>query len=232
MSRPRICAHRGFSARALENSLEAFRLALAVPVDMIEFDLRKSRDNDLYVLHDRHTGRTCDRNIDIERSTEEEIGRLKLRNGESVPRLRDVLDFIRGRTALNIEIKSEGAGALCAAQLTGAGYRGEVLISSFHEAEVAAAKSILPDAPVSVIYDSFGTDQVGPYARNGYRVISLKRSAVTAELVALLHDMNIRVYVWTVEKVEEMRVFASWGVDGIYSNDPALLRRAVSKESE
>jgi len=45
MPKPLVIAHRGDSSRALENSLEAFRLALSLPVDMIEFDIRKSRDN-------------------------------------------------------------------------------------------------------------------------------------------------------------------------------------------
>ena len=229
MSRPSVFAHRGFSSRALENSLEAFRLAMAVPVDMIEFDVRKSRDNHLYVLHDRDTGRTCDRNIDIEGSTEEEIGKVRLKNGEPLSRLKDVLDLVAGRTALDIEIKSDGAGALCAAQLIGSGYRGNVLISSFHENEVIDARRIMPDAQVSVIFDSFGPSDVNAYARQGYRIISLKRSSVTAELVALLHGRGIRVYVWTVDKEEEIRRFSAWGVDGMFSNDPALLRKVVEE---
>ncbi len=88
MQKPLIIAHRGDSSRALENSLEAFRLALAVPVDMIEFDVRKSRDNQLYVMHDRETGRTAEKNINIEQSLSEEIATVKLRNGEPIPRPR------------------------------------------------------------------------------------------------------------------------------------------------
>ncbi len=65
MHRPLVIAHRGDSSRALENSLEAFRLALALRVDMIEFDIRKSRDNQLYVMHDKETGRTAEKNITI-----------------------------------------------------------------------------------------------------------------------------------------------------------------------
>ncbi len=227
MPRPLIIAHRGDPSHALENSAEAFRLALALPVDLIEFDVRKSRDNVLYVMHDRETGRTCDRNIDIERSTSDEIGTLRLRNGEPVPTLGDVLGLVAGKVGLNIEVKSEGAGALTAAQLVGAGYRGDVLISSFKEREVLDAKRVMPDAPVSGIFDVFAPGEVPAYRKMGYRCISLKMKTVTQELVARCHEANIKVYVWTVDGEEDMRKLVSWGVDAIYSNDPALLKKVV-----
>ena len=227
MPKPLVIAHRGDSSHALENSLEAFRLALALPADMIEFDIRRSRDNVLYVMHDRETGRTCDRNIDIERSTAEEIGRLRLRNGEPLSTLGDVLGLVAGRVGLNIEVKSDGAGALAAAELAGSGYRGSVLISSFREREVLDARRILPDAPVAGIFDVFSPDEVGAYRKLGYHFISLKRKTITPELVARCHAADIKVHVWTVDEEEEMRRLASWGVDGICSNDPALLRNVV-----
>ncbi len=227
MRKPLVIAHRGDSSRALENSLEAFRLALSLGVDMIEFDVRKSRDNLLYVMHDRETGRTCDRNIDIERSTADQIAEVKLRNGEPVSTLREVLGLVAGRTALNIEVKSDGSGALTAAELVGAGYGGKVLISSFSEREVLDAKRIMPDAPVAGIFDVFSPDEVSVYRKMGHASISLKKKTVTPELLDRFHQMNIKVYVWTVDEEEEMRRLISWGVDGIYSNIPALLKKVV-----
>ncbi len=61
MPTPLVIAHRGDSSNALENSLEAIHRALSLPVDMIEIDIRKSRDNDLYVMHDKLTGRTAEK---------------------------------------------------------------------------------------------------------------------------------------------------------------------------
>ncbi len=230
MTKPLVIAHRGDSSRALENSLEAFRLALSLGVDMIEFDIRKSRDNVLYVMHDRETGRTCDRNIDIERSTTDQIGQLKLRNGEPVPTLKDVLDLVNGRAGLNIEVKSEGSGALAAAQLVGSGYRGKVLISSFQEREVLDAKRVMPNAPVAGIFDAFAPDEVSAYRKMGYPLISLKKKTVTPELLARCHQANIGVYVWTVDEEEEMQKFISWGVDGICSNSPGVLKKVMEEQ--
>ena len=229
MSRPLVIAHRGDSSRALENSIEAFRLALAAPVDMIEFDVRKSRDNVLYVMHDKETGRTADGNIDIERSTSDEIALIKLKNREPVPTLAEALAFVAGRAGVNIEIKSEGAGGLTAAHLAGSGYRGSLLLSSFHEREVLDARRIMPDVPVSGIFDVFAPSGVSAYRAKGYRHISLNRKAVTRELIERCRKAGISVYVWTVDDEEEMKKLISWGVDGIYSNKPGLLRTVVGQ---
>lgn len=227
MPKPLVIAHRGDSSRALENSLEAFRLALSLPVDMIEFDIRKSRDNNLYVMHDKETGRTADGNIDIERSLSDDIARVRLKNGEPVPSLNDVLALVAGKAGLNIEVKSEGAGALTAAHIVGTGYRGRLMISSFKEREVVEARRVMPDVLVAGIFDAFAPSDVSAYRAKGYPVISLNRKTVSRELITSCHSRNIEVYVWTVDKEEEAAQLISWGVDGIYSNNPGMIKKIV-----
>lgn len=227
MPKPLVIAHRGDSSRALENSLEAFRLALSLPVDMIEFDIRKSRDNNLYVMHDKETGRTANSNIDIERSLSDDIARVRLKNSEPIPTLNDVLFLVAGKVGLNIEIKSEGAGALTAAHIVGMGYQGKLLISSFKEREVIEAKRVMPNLPVAGIFDAFSPSEVSAYRAKGYPVISLNRKSVSQELITACHKNNIEVYVWTVDKEKEAEQLISWGADGIYSNNPGMLRRIL-----
>ena len=227
MPKPLVIAHRGDSTRGLENSLEAFRFALSVPADMIEFDIRKSRDNYLYVIHDKETGRTADNNINIERSLSDDIARVRLKNGEPIPNLNDVLALVAGKVGLNIEIKSEGAGALTAAHIVGTGYRGRLMLSSFKEREIIEAKRVMPNIPVAGIFDAFAPSEVSAYREKGYPVISLSRKTVSQELISSCHSKKIEVYVWTVDKEEEAEQLISWGADGLYSNDPGMLRRIV-----
>jgi glycerophosphoryl diester phosphodiesterase len=227
MPKPLIIAHRGDSSRALENSLAAFRLALSLPVDMIEFDIRKSRDNVLYVMHDKETGRTADGSLDIEKAVSDDISRLKLKNGEAIPTLDDVLTLVDGKAGLNIEIKSKGAGALTAAHLVGSGYRGQVLLSSFKEEEIIGARRVMPDVPMAGIFDTFIPAEIGAYTAKGYHLISLNRKTVTGELVDLFHRQNILMYVWTVDDKNEMERLISMGVDGLYTNKPELLCKIV-----
>lgn len=227
MTRPLIIAHRGDPSRALENSLAAVRYALSVPVDMIEVDVRKSRDNRLFVMHDDSTGRTCDRAVSVEGSLSRDIAAVRLKNGEPVPALKDVLDLIGGSIALNLEIKSDGAGALAAAQVAGCGYGGKIVISSFKEREVSDARRIMPTVLAGGIFDSFSVGDLPSYRSKGYGLISLKQKVVTRELVDACHERKIAVFVWTVDKEDDILRLMKWGVDGIYTNRPADAYRVV-----
>src|SRR4030067_1344235 len=105
---PIVIAHRGASRRALENSLEAFSLSLSDRADMIEFDVRLSADGEPVVIHDARTGRTARENLAVSRCEAMRLRKVRLRNGEPVPFLTDVLDLIRGAVPANIESKTAG----------------------------------------------------------------------------------------------------------------------------
>ena len=226
---PLIIAHRGDSSNALENSLDSIRRAMSLSVDMIEIDIRRSRDNGLYVMHDKLTGRTAVKNIDIERANSEKIAKVKLKNNEPIPTLADVLRLVGGTCGLNLEIKSSGAGALTAQHLLASGYKGRILVSSFQEDEVAAARQVMPLLPTSMIFDVFAIRTIPSYLARGYKVIILRKKTVNVELVAACHEQGLQVYVWTVDEEDEMRTFIAWGVDGIYSNRPGLLKELLSR---
>lgn len=227
MKTPLVIAHRGDSSNALENSLESIRRALSHPVDMIELDIRKSRDNILYIMHDKLTGRTAEKNIDIEHAASEAINQLRLKNGEPVPTLTDVLKTVAGSSGLNLELKSDGAGVLTARHLALSGYTGSVLLSSFKEDEVRAARRILPSVQTSVIFDVFTARNVPKYKARGYSIISLRYKTVSEALLSACHEQGIQVYVWTVDDEDEMRKYIEWGVDGIYSNKPGVLKELL-----
>ena len=226
---PLVIAHRGDSSSALENSLESIRRALMLHVDMIELDIRMSRDKDLYVIHDRTTGRTANQSIDIEQSTAEEIKKIRLKNNEPIPTLSDVLNFVSGTCGLNLEIKSAGAGAMTALYLRATGYQGYTLLSSFKENEILAARQAVPVLPTSIIFDVFISRDVLQYKARGYSVISLRKKTVTEELITACHEQGIHAYVWTVDEEEEMKELISWGVDGIYSNRPGVLKNLLER---
>ncbi|HUI44942.1 MAG TPA: glycerophosphodiester phosphodiesterase [Nitrospirota bacterium] len=229
MNFPLVIAHRGDPSAALENSLEAIHHALSYPVDMIEVDIRRSRDNMLYVMHDKNTQRTAKINIDIEKSSSAAIARIKLKNKEPVPTLTDVIKVISGKAGLNLEVKSDGAGLLTAEYLASSDYRGYVLVSSFKEDELFAVRRVLPALPTSMIFDVFTSHDVSSYSAKGYKIISLRKMTVNEKLVELCHEQGIQVYVWTVDEEEEMKKMISWSVDGIYSNKPGVLKSLIEK---
>jgi len=229
MNFPLVIAHRGDPSAALENSLAAIHHALSYPADMIEIDIRKSRDNMLYVMHDKNTLRTAGINIDIEKSASAEIAGIKLKNGEPVPTLTDVVKIISSKAGLNLEIKSDGAGLLTAEYLASSDYHGYVLVSSFKEDEILAVRRLLPALPTSMIFDVFSPHDVSSYGAKGYKIISLRKMTISEKLIKLCHEQGIQVYVWTVDDEEEMKKMISWRVDGIYSNKPGVLKRLIER---
>ena len=149
---------------------------------------------------------------------------MRLKNGEVIPTLQDVLDLVDGKVRLNIEIKSDGAGLSTAVYLDRHGYRGHVLLSSFREAEVADAKRAMPSLPIAVIFDTFIPEEIATYHAKRYNHISLNKKTVSEDLISRCQSKGIKVYVWTVDEEDDMRRLISWNVDGIYSNRPELLK--------
>jgi glycerophosphoryl diester phosphodiesterase len=227
---PLIIGHRGDSSNALENSLDAFRRALAVPVDMIELDLRMAADRSLWVMHDKQTGRTAAPDVDIEQVTASEAGSVWLSNGEPVPTLDNVFDLVQNKAAINIEIKSDHAGAALARHLQSRAALPRLVVSSFKEAEVSAVRSVFPQLDYALIYDAFSSRHISEYRSRGYGLISLRKNTVTEALVMGCHARGLRLFVWTVDAEEEMKRCIEWGVDGLYTNKPALLKEVLERQ--
>jgi glycerophosphoryl diester phosphodiesterase len=113
--RPLVVAHRGSSLSAPENTMAAFRLAVDAGADMIEFDVRMTRDFELVVHHDRSLGRTSDGSgrvwdltLDEMRGTDAGSWHSRRFAGERIPTLRQVLDEIPFSVGLDIEVKTDG----------------------------------------------------------------------------------------------------------------------------
>ena len=150
-----------------------------------------------------------------------------LKNNEPIPVLDDVLNLVAGRVGINIEIKSDGAGAELSRQLFHYRYSGYIMVSSFKEKEILDAREVMLDLPVSGIFDTFVPAEVNKYRSMGYGFISLRKKTVTRELVSACHEQKIKVYVWTVDEEDEIKRFIEWDVDGMYSNKPMVLKKVV-----
>ncbi len=108
-----IYAHRGASAYAVENSVEAFEKAIALYADGIELDVQRSKDDGLYVFHDLNLKRLTGVNRFIHECTAEELKGLRIGKGffrrfgkSRIPKFENVLQWAKEHdTPLNIELK-------------------------------------------------------------------------------------------------------------------------------
>ena len=113
----RFAAHRGGAALWPENSLLAFRQALALESDLVEFDVHQTADGALVVIHDPTLDRTTDTTGPVAARSVAEVGRARLKGpdgaltDERVPTLEDVLALVApSRTGLLVEVKGPVAG--------------------------------------------------------------------------------------------------------------------------
>ena len=150
-------AHRGLHDRdagVIENS----RSAVAAAVDAgygVEIDLQMSADGEAMVFHDYHLDRLTEATGPVARVGAIELARLELTGGgEGVPTLAEVMDIVRGRTPLLIELKDQSGcfkpvdGRLerRVAKLLSA-YEGPAAVMSFNPHSVATCASTAPDVP-------------------------------------------------------------------------------------
>jgi glycerophosphoryl diester phosphodiesterase len=97
--------HRGARAYAPENTLTSFRKALKIGVDAVELDVRKTKDNQLVVIHDADVKRTTDGEGLVSELTLNEIKGFSAEQGEKIPTLEEAFDLLDKKVKVFVELK-------------------------------------------------------------------------------------------------------------------------------
>ncbi|MGE5190443.1 MAG: glycerophosphodiester phosphodiesterase [Gemmatimonadota bacterium] len=223
---PIVVAHRGAPDRALENSRASFALAVADGADMIEFDVRLSGDGAPVVVHDARTGRTAKENVPVAAATAARLRGVRLKNGEPLPFLPEILDLVGGRVPVNIEAKAPGAMAAAARALRDAGYPGEVLLSSALRDECLAACALLPDIPCGLVTRRPSASDVAFCRRRGLPSIHPDHRALSVLRTRRVKEAGLRLLPYTVNDAARFLRLVDSGADGVFSDRAAALRAA------
>jgi glycerophosphoryl diester phosphodiesterase len=154
VAQPLIIAHRGASAEKPENTLAAFRRALALRVDGIELDVHVTRDGVPVVFHDDRLKRLTGVKGRLTDFTWPELARLRVRGSEPIPRLVDVLRLTRGRAVVQIELKAGVPVAPVLRAVKTARALSWVIFASFDIALVRQAGELAPKVPRMLISES------------------------------------------------------------------------------
>lgn len=146
----KIIAHRGARGLELENSLASLQTALDFDVDAIEFDIHRTKDNELVVMHDTTTRRTARQNVRIRDVTLAELQQIQLKNDQQIPTLSEALQQTKGKEVF-IDIK----GADCAeplVKLLGNFPDATVTFESFRPEELQRIRELLPNASTYIYF--------------------------------------------------------------------------------
>lgn len=246
LPRPVIFAHRGASAHAPENTLAAFALAVKQGADAIELDAKLSADGEVVVFHDATVDRTTDGTGRLAQKTLAELRSLdagqffsKKFRGEKIPLLGEVFDAVGNNLLINVELtnyaspRDQLVEKVCTLVKKHA-LEDHVIFSSFFASNLKKAQQLLPQVPRGLL--ALG-GWLGAWARSfgfafgDYATLHPHLNDVTAQEVSRVHKLKRRIHVWTVNKAEDITRLQSWGVDGIFTDDPQMALQAVGRRA-
>src|SRR5438876_409391 len=238
-----VIAHRGASGHAPENTMAAFRKAVAQGATFIETDLQLSRDAHFVAIHDTTVDRTTNGQGAVHDMTLADLRRLDAGSwfgsefaGERIPTLEDILEFSKKNDVVfYLEIKPGGAWggehALIGA-LRDSGEIPRAVVISFDAAIVLNMRKIEPTLMTGLLYDGQIENPLDKAVEIGARQLAVRGDLVTPALLAEARKKDLQVVCWTVNHPAHMRLLAAAGVDGFMSDYPDRLVAAVRKETE
>jgi glycerophosphoryl diester phosphodiesterase len=216
--------HRGARAYEPENTLRSFGKALELGVDAIEFDIRKTKDTQLVVIHDADVKRTTGDKGLVADLTLKEIKALNTEKSEKIPTLEEALDFIDKKARTLIELKEQGIEEKVLSVLRSKKLEKNAVIISFLEEALATTRELNPEIETGLIYAKHPHPEKTALELKANYLISLYRFTHTAN-VEKAHKNGLKVIVWTINTKEEAEEYAKKGVDGIASDKPDIFSR-------
>jgi len=242
--RPLVLGHRGASAEAPENTLSAFRLALAEGADGVELDVWRCGSGEIVVHHDADTGRTAGRALSLAGSSLRALRELDVGarqgeryRGERIPLLEEVLEAFPG-AVVNVEMKSGrlpdlGLASALADLLRRRGDVERCLVSSFDPVLLAAVRVRAPWCRTGWLVAAEGRWRLRELLGTRFlrpRAIHPESALVTPARAERWRRMGLDVNVWTVDRPEEALRLRGLGVAALITNRPAALRAALGPE--
>ncbi|GAB4300799.1 MAG: hypothetical protein Kow0090_16310 [Myxococcota bacterium] len=209
-----ICAHRGMRGEWGENTMEAFRAAVAAGADMIEFDVRRTACGKLVVHHDPAIG-AGELGKPISTIGYEELNEIAKEMGFRVPLLREVLSEFGDKTLLDIELKDVGYEREVIREALSIISPERFVITSFNDETVKRVKEIAPEVRTGLLLGDERKKGLLVRLSEGFPVLRLKRckadfAATNIKLLRLgfierLRLAGIPVWVWTVNDEEKIK---------------------------
>jgi glycerophosphoryl diester phosphodiesterase len=216
--------HRGARAYAPENTLASFKKAIELGVDAVELDVRKTKDNQIVVIHDADVKRTTDGEGLVAELTLGQIKSFSAEGGEKIPTLGEALDFLGKKVKVLIELKELGVEEQVLTTIKERGLEHNVVIVSFLEDALKKVRELDGNIETGLIYVKHKNPLKAALELKANYLVALYRFTHTANVVKA-HENGLKVIVWTINNPQEVEEYAKKGVDGITSDKPDILNR-------
>lgn len=226
--RPAVIAHRGDRATAYENTIEAFRNAIAAGADGIEFDVRRTADGQLVVHHDDTVGQSLLAAVDYTTALA-----LSEALGYQLPRLEDVLAATSGRIQLDVELKEGGYEAEVLALLDRAGLAlDDYVVTTFDMPVLSRVRQIAPKVRTGLLLEKTDwIDALNQFEQSKAQFLAPQATMIDEAALELARERHVPLVVWMVNDPAMMRqLFRARPAIDVITDRPAAalqIRREV-----
>ncbi|HEX9896582.1 MAG TPA: glycerophosphodiester phosphodiesterase [Dehalococcoidales bacterium] len=219
-------AHRGFTRKFPDNTLEAFSAAIKLGADGIECDVHETADNHFIIIHDN--------DIEGKRIAEmslRDVQQVRLREQYRIPTLEETLELCRGHVLLNLELKLVYSLDRLLEMVRAMTTPDELLLSSFQSALITKLADLAPEIRRGILTSFSTKDAIKLMTLTRAQVMLPMFSTITMTLVGKLHNRDLSLIVWNCNTSEDIRTALTWDVDGIISDNPDsfLLELTIKK---
>jgi len=232
-----VMGHKGASKIAPENTLKAFKEAIRLKADAVEFDVHETLDGELVLIHDNNTlSRTGSDGV-VKQMTLKELKKLNFGDGERIPTLLELIDLAKGKISLNCEIKVEGITTKIVQIFQDANILDSTMVSSFLHAELIKIQKIEPQLKLATLVPNeagkfsdwnYKKKLIDYASENNFYGINPLYKLADRQFIEYAHKKNIKVLPWTVDSGIAMRKLINMGTDGIITNDISRLREVLN----
>ncbi|MHA1461068.1 MAG: glycerophosphodiester phosphodiesterase [Promethearchaeota archaeon] len=233
-----IMGHRGASKIAPENTLKAFKEAIRLKADSVEFDVQETLDGEIVIIHDYNTLRTAGTEGIVKQMTLKELKKLNFGNGERIPTLLELIELAKDKISLNCEIKVEGIAKKIIQIFQDAAILDSTIVSSFLHEELIKIQKIEPQLKLATLVPTeagkfsdwnYKKKLIDYTSENNYYAINPLYKLADKQFIEYAHEKNVKVFPWTVDSGIAMRKLINMGTDGIITNDISRLKEVLNR---
>lgn len=255
LTRPLVIGHRGYPGFAPENTLPSFQLAKLAGADLVELDYQVDRDGRAIVIHDRTLDRTTNavaawggEKVRVADKSLPEMQTLDAGSwfdpkyaGIKLPTLEEALEAIQMDGGMTLIERKEGDPEHIVELLKGKGLVNQVLLQSFDWEFITAVHALLPQQVLGAIGPSKtwqGRElkdeekQLSPMwidemLQTGARFI-VWNGQIDQQSIDYAHAKGLKLFIYTVNELDQAQALLAAGVDGIISNNIAIIWKAMA----
>lgn len=221
----KIIAHRGASAVKPENTIASIEKAITQNADIIEIDVRVTKDGEFVLFHDKKLKRMTGFYGKIEDYFFDILSELRVgKTSEKIVKLDDILVKYSGKVKILIDLKvpyveKDLLRILKRYNLI------NIYLQSFWHDPIKKIKRECPELKTGLVF--YSKHLIMPFAKSfNANFLTLWHKSITEDYIKKAHKDGLEVYVFTVNNVLDAIKYKKWGVDAVITNKPGLIRRA------